>query len=182
MRRSAVTGIGVVAPGGTIGRRSGTRSPRAERRRAGSPSSTPQASARRSRRRRTSTRARPGSTSRRSLAWTATCSSPSPRRIEAVRDSGLDLETRRPRPHGRHARQRRRRDDGSGGRVRGGHRTAAGSGSSTPSTRRRSCYHALVPSTLATEVALRFGAHGPAVGRLHRMHVGHRRASATATS
>ena len=71
---------------------------------------------------------------------------------------------RRPRADGGHAGPRRRRDDGARGRLRRGLATAARSGSSTPSTRRRSSTTALVPSSLASEVALKFGAHGP-VGR-----------------
>ena len=36
-------------------------------------------------------------------------------------------------------------------------------------------YQALVPSTLASEVALKFGAHGPGGRHLDRLHLGHRR-------
>ena len=83
--------------------------------------------------------------------------------MEAVTDAGLDLDAGRPRAHGGHAGQRRRRDDGAGGRLRRRlepRREVA----RRPRVRvpvplpRRS-----IPSTWRAEVALKFGAHGPSV-------------------
>ena len=61
------------------------------------------------------------------------------------------------------------------GRLRGRQRTSGRSGWSTPTTRSPFLYHGLVPSSLASEIAVKFGAQGPAVVDLHRLHVGDRR-------
>ena len=76
---------------------------------------------------------------------------------------GLELEQRRPRADGCQPGQRRRRDDDPRGRTTSRSATEGRSGSSTPSYASPFLYQALVPSTLASEVALKFGAHGPAV-------------------
>ena len=107
-------------------------------------------------------------------AWTATSSSRSPPAMEAMRDSGLDLETRRPRADGRHARHRGRRDDVPRGRLH--RRLQQGRG-----VARRPGVRAAVPlpGAHAEQPCERGGAEvrRPRAehGHLHRVHVRHRR-------
>ena len=77
--------------------------------------------------------------------------------------AGLDLEPGRPRADGGQPGQRRRGHDDPRGRLRRGLQPRRRSGSSTPSTRRRSCITRSSPAAWRARSALKFGAQGPAV-------------------
>ena len=141
----------------------GRQSPPDARRRGGSHSSTPRASARRSPPSATSTRWRPASASTRSAAHGS---------LHPVHHRRRDRGDDRQRAGEREDRPRPYRGSASArpSAARWCWRTAtwrcpttAGSGWWDPDYAPPFLYQGLVPSSLASEVALKFGAHGPSV-------------------
>ena len=94
---------------------------------------------------------------------------------EAVADSGLELVDGRSDPGRRDDGHRRRRHDPPRSATTSQSATAAGEWLVDHRYAGPFLYEALVPSSLASEIAVEFDAHGPAHGRLHRLHVRHRR-------
>ena len=162
VRRTVVTGVGVVAPGGV------TREAFWDRITSGKaghpedhvlrPDGVPLADRRRGRLR----PARgPGSTEHEIRRMDRYIQFAAAAGMEAMADSGARPRGRRPRAHGRHARLGRRRHDGARGRVRRGLQPRQGVAGRPRRTRPPFLYSGLVPSSLASEIALKFGAHGP---------------------
>ncbi len=163
MRRTAITGIGVVAPGASSARRSGTRSPRDGPRRGRSRPSTPPDFARRS---------PPRSISIRSAAGLSEHERRRHGSLRAVRRRGRGRGRHRLRagPRGARSRPHGRQSSAPRSAARWCWRTAtwrspttARSGWSIRAYAPPFLYQGLIPSTLASEIALKFGAHGPSV-------------------
>ena len=112
---------------------------------------------------------------------TATCSSRWSPRAEAVRDAGLDLAGGRPVAVRGVPGHRGRRHHPAGARLRPGQRQ----GARWDVDHRGPAPHlhrAFAPSTLASAVAELFGARRPGADRLHRLHLRARRGRATPSS
>ena len=182
-RRTVVTGIGVVAPGGVSRDRFWKTAHRGPHRHPADqllrPVGVPVADRRR-------VRLRPGrgagSPPQRDAGADRSCPVrrwPAPPRRWPT--AGSTLDRRRPGPGRGRARQRGRRHHRPGAGVRRRQRRRPATGWSTTARGGPYLYHALVPSTLAAEVACR-PARTARRGGLHRLHLRHRRDRARRTS